>query len=245
MKRTNTNNHMARLDLLASMLKSEDLLIVNDLAQHLGVSTRTLYRDINLLRERGLPIDADRGRGGGVRLHRSWGLGKLNVTDQETVDLLISLAVSEKMNSPLFMNSLASIRFKLMALLSSDQKLKIKTLRGRIRIGSSASPLVLSSYEIAPFKNQSELRTAFLAQKQLLINYVDEKEISSERLIEPHYLYLNYPVWYVLSWDHLRADFRTFRCDRIVHSHTTEKEFKVRSFEDFTHMLRTDSPLAL
>ena len=245
MKRTNTNNHMARLDLLASMLKSEDLLIVNDLAKELGVSTRTLYRDINLLRERGLPIDADRGRGGGVRLHRSWGLGKLNVTDQETVDLLISLAVSEKMNSPLFMNSLASIRFKLMALLSSDQKLKIKALRRRIRIGSSASPLVLSSYEIAAYKYQSELRTAFLLQKQLLISYIDENKIRSERLIEPHYLYLNYPVWYVLSWDHLRDDFRTFRCDRIINSHITEREFKVRPFENFTHMIKTDCPITL
>jgi len=236
---------MARLDLLASMLKSDDLLIVNDLAKELGVSTRTLYRDINLLRERGLPIDADRGRGGGVRLHRNWGLGKLSVTDQETIDLLISLAVSDKMNSPLFMNNLNSIRFKLMALLSSDQKLKIKALRGRIRIGSSASPIVLSSYEVAPYKNQSELRTAFLLQKRLLINYIDENEVNSERLIEPHYLYLNYPVWYVLSWDHLRADFRTFRCDRIVNSHVTDWEFKVRSFKGFMHMIKTDSPTTL
>lgn len=52
MQRANTNNHMARLDTLASMLKSEDFLTVRELSEALSVSPRTLYRDINILRER-------------------------------------------------------------------------------------------------------------------------------------------------------------------------------------------------
>lgn len=234
---------MARLDTLAGMLKSDDFLTASDLAKELGISNRTLYRDLNILRERGLPIDADKGRGGGVRLHRSWGLGKLKLTDQETVDLLISLAVSEKMNSPLFMDSLQSIRYKLMALLSPNQKYKIDNLRGRILIGSSASPLVLSSYERSPSMEASELSSAFLYQKQLTITYGDENKTITKRRIEPHYLYLNYPVWYILAWDCMRVDFRTFRCDRIMKSHVIEQQFKVRPFEDFSHMIETDNPV--
>jgi predicted DNA-binding transcriptional regulator YafY len=243
MNRANTNSHIERLDLLTSMLKSDDFLTVKDLAGYLGISTRTVHRDINILRDQGLSIDADKGRGGGVRLHRNWGLGKLSFTDQETIDLLISLAISEKMDSALFMSNLKPIRYKLIASLSPSQKLKIESLRERILIGSSASPTVLSSFELSVKHESNQLNAAFLGQKQLSISYIDDKKITTTRIIEPHYLYLNYPVWYVLAWDLLRSGFRTFRCDRILKSHTVEMLFEVRPFEEFSHLIATDIPL--
>ena len=243
MKRASTNTHMERLDILTSMLKSNDFLTVKDLAKYLGISTRTIHRDINILRDRGLSISADKGRGGGVKLHRNWALGKLNLTDQETIDLLISLAISEKMESPLFMNSLKPIRYKLMALLSPNQKLKIASLRERILIGSSASPVVILSYELSLNNKANELSLAFLEQKQLSVSYTDEKQVMTNRIIEPHYLYLNYPVWYILAWDLLRSDYRTFRCDRILKPLVVEETFRVRPFDEFSHMIKTDTPI--
>ena len=234
---------MERLDILTSMLKSDDFLTVKDLANYLGISTRTVHRDINILRDRGLPINADKGRGGGIKLHRNWGLGRLNLTNQETIDLLISLAISEKMDSPLFMNSLKPIRYKLIALLSPSQKLKVASLRERILIGSSASPIVLSSYELSPNNEANELSSAFLNQKQLSISYSDDSEAITHRIIEPHYLYLNYPVWYILAWDLLRLNYRTFRCDRILKPLVVEESFEVRPFDEFAHMIKTDSPM--
>lgn len=245
MKKTNTHSHLSRLDKLTSLLKSDDFLTAKDLSKALGISTRTLYRDINLLRERGLPIDADKGRGGGIKLHQNWGIGRLNLSNSETVDLLISLAIAQKMNSSLFMENLKSIHYKLLALLSPKQKLKINKLRERIRIGTSASPLVLESFELSEKQETKSLSTAFIYQKKLHIKYEDENKIVSTRQIEPHYLYLNYPVWYIFAWDHLRNDFRTFRCDRILNSRIEEGSFKLRHFDDFLHMLRTDLPVTL
>jgi predicted DNA-binding transcriptional regulator YafY len=243
MNRADTNAHIERLELLTSMLKSDDFLTVKDLANYLGVSTRTVHRDINILRNQGLSIDADKGRGGGVKLHRNWGLGKLSLTDQETIDILISLAISEKMDSAIFMSSLEPIRYKLMASLSPSQKFKIGSLRERILIGSSASPTVLTSFELSVKSEANQLNAAFMEQKQLSISYIDNKEITTVRIIEPHYLYLNYPVWYVLAWDLLRSDFRTFRCDRILKSLTVETLFEVLPFEEFSHLIATDIPL--
>lgn len=243
MTRTNTNSHIERLDLLTSLLKSDDFLTIKDLASYLGISTRTVHRDLNILRSQGLLIDADKGRGGGVKLHRNWGLGKLSLTDQETIDLLISLAISEKMDSALFMQNLKPIRYKLMALLSPAQKLKIAGLRKRILIGSSASPSVLSSFELCVKQNANQLNNAFLGQQQLSMSYIDERQTTTTRIIEPHYLYLNYPVWYVLAWDFLRSDYRTFRCDRIIESLSLETSFTIRPFEAFSHLLATDTPL--
>ncbi|ALO43920.1 helix-turn-helix transcriptional regulator [Pseudoalteromonas phenolica] len=245
MKRAKTQSHLERLDKLASMLKSEDFLTTKDLSDALNVSTRTLFRDLNILKARGMPIDTDKGRGGGVRLHRQWGLGKINLTTSETIDLLISIAICEKMNSPLFMKSLNSIRYKLLALLSPDQKANIKALRNRVLIGSSASPQVHASYEQSQFPECHALSAAFLYQQPINISYIDEKKTVTERLIEPHYLYFNYPVWYVFAWDHLRQDYRTFRIDRIQDSNVIEETFVLRPFTEFSHLIATDSPILL
>jgi len=243
MPRTDTNKHMARLATLESMLKSGELLTVAELARALAVSTRTLQRDINILRERGLPIDTDRGRGGGVRLHRSWGIGRLNLTDQEAIDLLISLAITEKMSSTILMQGLQSIRYKVMALLSPEQKLNVNNLKQRIKIGGYASPQVLLSFESSHSTSVQALNQAFLLQKRLAINYTNEKEQITQRIIEPHYFYLNYPVWYILAWDQLRQDYRTFRCDRIQKAQITDELFSVCAFANVEHMIKTDTLL--
>lgn len=240
MSRSDTNKRLARLDTLSSMLKSDEFHTVGDLANELGISKRTLHRDIEILRDRGLPIQTDRGRGGGTKLHRSWGVGRLTISDQELIDLLISLSIAEKMNSQIFMAQLKSIRHKVMALLAPSQKLKIKQLKERILIGGWASPLVLSSFEQSTQEPISDLNRAFYLKRVLSINYIDGSQNITEREIEPHYLYLNYPVWYVLAWDHLRADVRTFRCDRIQRSNIAEADFHIRPFKDFAHLISKD-----
>ena len=240
MSRADIHSHMARLEVLTSMLKSDDFLTAGSLAGELGISLRTLHRDLNILRERGLPIDADRGRGGGIRLHRTWGTGRLQLSDPEAVDLLISLAIADKMNSPLFMASLKTVRRKLMALFPANQKYKIDTLRERILIGGSASPFILSSFDLPSAPAIRELNRAFLFKQSLEIKYQDGEGQLTRRRIEPHYLYLNYPVWYVLAYDDLRSDYRTFRCDRLVQAEVSESNFKLLSFDRFRHMVEPD-----
>ncbi len=73
MSRATTLGRPQRLDLLASRLKADEAMTVPVLADEFGISARTLFRDLAILRDRGLPVEADRGRGGGVRLHPVWG----------------------------------------------------------------------------------------------------------------------------------------------------------------------------
>ncbi|WP_366524121.1 HTH domain-containing protein, partial [uncultured Hyphomonas sp.] len=113
MVRTNATNRLRRLELLAVHLKQYAHCTVKDLAHQHGVSERTITRDLSLMRDQGMQIDADRGRGGGVRLNREWGVGRINLTYIEAVDLLISIAVAERMNSPMFLANLDSVRRQL------------------------------------------------------------------------------------------------------------------------------------
>jgi predicted DNA-binding transcriptional regulator YafY len=57
---------------------------------------------------------------------------------------------------------------------------------------------------------------AFFESKKIQIQYQDENLNQSLREIDPHFLLVNWPVWYVLGWDYLRSDVRVFRIDRIA-----------------------------
>jgi len=233
MTQKTTLSRLQRLERITAQLKSDETVIVDDIAREVGVSPRTISRDIQILRDQGLPIDADRGRGGGVRLHWSWGIGRLNLTHTEAIDLLVSLAVTEQMKSPLFMANLSSVRRKLMASFSPSTKHKLNQLKKRILIGESASPFVLSAFAPPKTAVVKILHEAFLVAQTLHLRYRAENDRTTERVIEPHYLLLSYPVWYVLAWDHLRRDIRSFRCDRIVHAKLNGNPFRVRPLGDF------------
>lgn len=240
MTRANATKHLDRLEQLTAILKSEEALTSKIIAAELNISERTLFRDIGILRERGLPIEADKGRGGGIKLHRNWGVGRLSLESQEIIDLLISLAIAESMGPTLFMGNINTVRHKLMASFSPKQKEKIRQLRQRIHIGEQASPDVLQSFTTKKHQTQATIETlhrAFLFNKRIAIVYQDFHDQETQRDIEAHYLYLGFPVWYLLAWDHLRKDVRIFRYDRIKKADILPQEFTVRPLKDFNTIL--------
>lgn len=237
MARANSHDRLKRLELLAAHLKEEGFCTIREMAEAHGVSERTIARDLQLMRDQGLPIDADRGRGGGVRLDRHWGIGRLNLSYPEAVDLLISISVAEQMKSPIFLASLASIRRQLIASFSAEKREKIERLKSRILIGETASTFVQGSLVSTSGKAVQTLHQGFLDQAGMAIRYEDESGKITSRDIEPHYLVLNYPVWYVLAVDHLRGALRTFRCDRILNAELTDSSFRILPQASFTRLL--------
>jgi predicted DNA-binding transcriptional regulator YafY len=237
MVRTNSNGRLRRMELLAVQLKQEGLCTIKDLAHQHSVSARTIARDLVLMREQGMPIDADRGRGGGVRLDRNWGVGRMNLAYPEAVDLLISIEVAEQMNSPMFLAGLGSVRRQLVASFSSDKRHKVNRLKSRILIGVTASTYVQTTVTSPPKRVVQALHQAFIDQETLSIRYQSESGVTSERKIEPHYLLLKYPVWYVIAFDHLRDASRTFRCDRILTAERTGTNFRLLSKDEFQQSL--------
>ncbi len=237
MQKTATSVRMKRLKHITDLLSQGDFLTVQDIATQLGVSARTITRDIAILRDQGLPIDADRGRGGGLQLDQQWGIGRFNLSYSEAIDLLVSLAVAEQMDSPLFLAQLSSIRRQLMASFPPDRRVKIKDLKARILIGGSASTFVLQSYEKTNKNIVQHLHQAFVTMHCLTIDYISERNEKTRREIEPHYLLLNYPIWYVLAWDRLRGGTRTFRCDRILDVLGSSEKFNLLPKDTFSGAL--------
>jgi len=224
-----------RLDQLIGKLKAGEAYTAGSLAEEFGVSLRTMMRDLKTLRDKGYPIDADKGKGGGVRLYPRWGIGRLTMNYREVIDLLLALNVLEKMNSQLFLNNLESVKNKLYASFPDSQRPKVSKIRNRILIGELAPANVIENYSTAVNNQQNDIiLESFFDQKCLDICYKQKDGTISKRLIEIHFLYLNWPIWYLICYDHLRKEPRTFRIDRIILAKITENKFQSRIISFFS-----------
>ena len=144
-----------RRNRLIGLLRSEEYWNTADLRENLSVSQRTLMRDLAELRRAGYPIESERGRGGGVRLNGIWGVERFNLNHQEVVELVLSLAIMESLNSPLLTSNLKAIKQKLFQAFPQKQRNKVSNIRKRIMIGDFAGVHIAANYT-APSKPISE-----------------------------------------------------------------------------------------
>ena len=209
-------NRTDRLDLLARVLRDRPGVTAGDLAHELGVSVRSIFRDLDTLRERGYPIESARGRGGGLRLHANWGLGRVLLSRDEALCALLGLAVADKLGFPMFAAEVARARRKLADAFPTAERRRIAPLRERILGGGAASAAVRRSYREPAAAPTRQLQVAFVEERVVRAEYAKEGGALSRRRLEPHALVINWPAWYLVAHDHLRGESRTFRLDRFV-----------------------------
>lgn len=242
MGRGSALSKISRLDQLIGKLKSGDVYTAANLASNLSVSQRTLMRDLATLKEQGYPIEAEKGRGGGIRLYPRWGIGRLALNYREVLDLLLAVSVIEKLNSPLFLNNLASVKNKLFASFPDAQRPQVQQLRQRLLIGDTASAHVMTNYEeIPPSAHTDVVAKGFFELRMITIEYQRADGEASTRTIEPHYMFLNWPIWYIIGWDLAKAVPRTFRLDRIATAVIADARFQLRPLSHFPDELENFS----
>jgi predicted DNA-binding transcriptional regulator YafY len=221
----------ARLEVVARVLRNRPGVTAAELARELGVSIRSVFRDLDTLRARGYPIESSRGRGGGLRLHQRWSLGTVRITPEEGLCTLLSLAIAEKLGLPIFAPEAARARRKVADAFPQDQRRRLAPLRERIFIGQTASPAVRASYTQPAGAPMRRLQVAFVEQRVIRAEYRREDGATTERRVEPHALVINWPAWYLLAFDCDRAAPRTFRFDRFLAVHSDAAAFRPRPRE--------------
>jgi len=220
-----------RLDRLQGLLASHRSWTGVTLAREMNVSLRTVRRDLVRLGERGVPIEAERGRGGGVRVPVRTGLGRLQLDHREVLDLLLALAIGERLRSPLLLSSLRGLRQKIGMAFPPEERARVGRLRRRILHGPPASKRISGETALPRPAVLRPVQDGFFEQRALEITYAAPKE-RTVRVVEPHCLLLAWPVWYLVAWDHLRAAPRTLRLDRIESARLTEATFSLREASD-------------
>ena len=187
------------------------------LAEELGVSLRTLYRDIGTLNGQGAHIDGEPGVG--YLLRPGFMLPPLMFSEDEIEALVLgSRWVAERADAPLgkaARNALA----KIAAVLPDDLKEGVDTsglLIGpgiKIAAGDSELPTI---------------RQAIRAERKLRITYADAAGAETRRVIWPFALGFFERVRVVVAWCELRQDYRHFRTDRIASLTLTAQRYKRR-----------------
>jgi len=134
-KQSNTNKHPWSIRATHRHLKNQKARSRPCLLPlSLGVSTRTLFRGIALLRERGLLLTAGtKARGGVYSFTEAWGVGRY-LENKRWWFVAQALALQRVMNSHLFMTSLSSIKHKLMAFVLRSTKDKLRHLKTNVFI---------------------------------------------------------------------------------------------------------------
>jgi predicted DNA-binding transcriptional regulator YafY len=192
-----------------------------ELAHRLGVTTRTIRNDVDRLRSLGYPVDATPGVAGGYRLGAGAALPPLLLTDDEAVAVAVGLRTAAAGSVTGIEESSVGALAKLEQVLPSKLRHRISALQTyTVPIGGSGpsvDPSVLTAVA-AVCRDRERLR----------FDYVSHDGTEAVRTVEPHRLAHLRGRWYLVAWDLDRADWRTFRVDRMTPRTPTGPRFEPR-----------------
>jgi predicted DNA-binding transcriptional regulator YafY len=185
-----------------------------ELAERLGVTPRTLRRDVDRLRELGYRIAATRGAGGGYRLEAGASLPPLLLTDAEAVTTALGLRTVVALG-------LADGEHVTLTALAKLEQVLPTALRRRIR--ALAENVHTQGPVAAPVDPDllGRLALACRDRERVRFHYTDAAGLPTHRLAEPHSLVASRRHWFLVAWDRTREDWRTFRADRMDRLHLT------------------------
>ncbi|HJP80672.1 MAG TPA: YafY family protein [Pseudonocardiaceae bacterium] len=211
----------ARLLRLLSLLQARPDWTGTELAERLGVTTRTVRNDVDRLRRLGYPVEARQGVTGGYRLGAGGSLPPLLLDDDEAVAIAIGLRTAAG-------GSVAGMEETSVRALAKLQQVLPSRLRHRISaFGSHTLPMPASGPRVDP-DALTVIAGACRNQERLRFEYQAHSGAASRRVVEPYRLVNDRQRWYLLAWDVDRADWRTFRIDRMRPKPPTGPRFTPR-----------------
>jgi predicted DNA-binding transcriptional regulator YafY len=188
---------------------------VGALARDMGVSRRTILRDIGALREQGFVLHTDPGRGGGVQLDPTSIQTTPKLTVPEVFALLISVAAMRAVGGLPFAGLADAGLAKIERALPPDRLRDLRRFLGCLHIGPLSPQQDLSDMGAIDSALLPAFEAAFLRQLPLRFAYRDAKGQETARQVEPQAMLILPPLWYLVAFDPARDGFRHFRMDRI------------------------------
>lgn len=212
----------ARLLNLLSLLQTPREWPGSELAERLDVSPRTIRRDIDRLRDLGYPVEASRGSVGGYRLVAGAAMPPLLLDDEEAVAIAVGLRAGA--GHAIEGVDEASVR----ALAKLEQVLPSR-LRHRVSVLQNATmPLTRGDGSTIDTATLTVIASAVTGRERLRFAYRAGDGAETRRQVEPYRLVSTGWRWYLVAYDLERADWRTFRVDRVSDPFATGARFAPR-----------------
>lgn len=178
-----------------------------EMAEHFGVSQRTIYRWVDALDLAGVPIVTTKGKGGGIQLAEKYTLDKAVLTEEEKFEILSSVQALQVLSG----NSNSAV-----------SKLKAITKANTDWIKIDFAPWNPKYVEIRDLFNL--IKTAILSKRQINCNYYSSKGECTNRTIEPWKIIFRGQAWYLLGFCQGKNESRYFKLSRIQNCVVLEKK---------------------
>jgi predicted DNA-binding transcriptional regulator YafY len=199
----------ARLLSLLSLLQTPREWPGSELAERLGVTTRTIRRDIDRLRELGYPVQASMGAVGGYRLAAGKAMPPLLLEDEEAVAIAVGLRSAA-------VSAVSGIEEAAVRALAKLEQVLPSRLRRRVATLGAATVPLLGGGPAVDAEVLVVLAGAAAAGERLRFDYQAGDGARTRRLVEPHRLVATGRRWYLVAFDNDRDDWRIFRVDRLT-----------------------------
>lgn len=204
---------IGRLFEMVYLLLDRKTMTAAELAERFEVSVRTVYRDVEILAQAGIPIYAQRGKQGGIRLTENFVLSKTALSEEERRGILAAL------------QSMGAVGAG-----EADAAMgKLSALFG----GEPEDWIEIDFSDWNPTSPVSErfqaLKEAVLARRVVAFRYSNAEGETVERTVEPVRLVFRGYDWYLLAWCRRREDFRYFKLNRMEDLDVWEETFLRKS----------------
>lgn len=209
------------LELLA-LLQARHHWRGDQLAERLGVSERTLRRDVGRLRDLGYPVEASRGLDGGYQLGPGGRLPPLLLSADEAVAAAIGLRTAASQPIAGIADDAISALLKITQLLPPSQRSEAEAVA--MAVNGAAGHV-----DDVALDTLTSIARSTRDQQRLRFDYRTHAGDAGDRHVEPHHVVPLARRWYLVAWDLDRDAWRTFRLDRITQPRATGRGFDSRT----------------
>jgi predicted DNA-binding transcriptional regulator YafY len=218
---------------LLGLLQSRRVWSGDELAQRLGVTTRSVRRDIDRLRYLGYPVLASKGHGGGYQLGAGAALPPLLLDPDEAVAMAVCLRLAAG-------GSVAGIGESALRALSKLDQVMPSRLRSAVSAVQDATVTLAWTSTDSPVEPDvlMTLARACRDHERVSASYVDRAGNASQRRLEPYQLVTTGKRWYLLAFDRDRDDWRSLRLDRMHDVRAQGSSFVARNAPDAAEYVR-------
>lgn len=221
----------ARVLHLLGLLQSRPVWSGPELAERLGVTTRSIRRDVERLRDLGYPVQASHGVGGGYQLGAGKALPPLLLDSEEAVAVAVCLRLAAG-------GTVAGVGEAALRTMTKLDQVLPAALRAQVAAVQEATVTI----DARPIEVDPDillvLARSIRESVQARFGYVSRDGVETERRIEPYRLVATGRRWYLMAFDLDRDDWRTFRLDRISEARASTFGFRPREAPDPEEYIR-------
>jgi predicted DNA-binding transcriptional regulator YafY len=218
---------------LLGLFQSRRVWTGEELADRLGVTTRSVRRDVERLRDLGYPVHASKGHGGGYQLGAGAALPPLLLDPDEAVAMAVCLRLAAG-------GSVAGVGESALRALSKLDQVMPARLRSQVSAVHDSTVTLTSGQSDSPVEPDvlMSLARACRDHEHVAAGYVDLHGNTTQRRLEPYQLVTTGRRWYLLCFDRDRRDWRTLRLDRMADVRALGSTFTPRQAPDAAAYVR-------